>query len=163
MTPSRPLAAPLGAAIILGALAGCATYQADPLDLPAHRAAWQTRTAGDESVRAFAQRLETESPGAVAFDPDDGLSVREGELVALVYNPDLRVARLHAGVAAADADHAGRWDDPGLSFDVMRITESVANPWIVAGGLSVTVPISGRLAAERARADAADARPSEVR
>lgn len=79
----------------------------------------------------------------------------EGEVVALVYNPDLRIARLKAGVAQATADHAGRWDDPALSIDVLRVTESVPHPWVVGSSLSLTIPVSGRLAVEKSRAEAA--------
>jgi outer membrane protein TolC len=78
----------------------------------------------------------------------------EGEVVALIYNPDLRVARLKAGVAQATAEHAGRWDDPELSIDVLKVTQSVPNPWIVGSALSLTIPISGRLAVEKSRANA---------
>ena len=37
----------------------------------------------------------------------------------------------------------------------MRITESVSNPWVVTPGLSFTIPLSGRLEAEKDQADAA--------
>ena len=141
---------------LLGAAAGCHSYIAKPLDPAAHQAAWRTRSPGDDSVRAYADRLAAAGdPGAVAFDPDDGLSLGEAELIALVFNADLRVKRLRAGVAAATSNEAARWDDPAFSIDVLRITESVPDRWVVTPGLAVTIPISGRLAAEQARSDAA--------
>ncbi|MHC4947215.1 MAG: TolC family protein [Planctomycetota bacterium] len=144
---------------IAGALplcGGCRSYEPRPLDLDAHRAAWRQRTPADEPVRVFAERLvEAGDPSATAFAPEDGLSPAEGELVALVYNPDLRLARLRAGVARATAEHAGLWDDPELEIDVLRITESVSDRWIVTPGLAFTIPLSGRVEAEQARADAA--------
>ncbi|BCX48451.1 efflux transporter [Haloferula helveola] len=127
-----------------------------PLDPSGHAAAWEGRSPSDEKVRDFARRIETSAPRSVSFDPSDGLTLAEGEIVALVYNHDLRVARLKAGVAKATAEHAGRWDDPELSFDVLKVTEGVPNPWVVGSALSVTLPISGRLAVEKARADAAE-------
>ncbi len=150
---SRPavVCALAGAAV---ALAGCQQYQSRPLDPASHEAAWRERLPSDESVRAFAERLD--DPGSPrAFDPSDGLSLAEGEVVALVFNPDLRLARLRAGVATATSEHAGRWDDPQFSINVLRITESVSNPWVITPGLAFTIPISGRLDAEKARADAA--------
>lgn len=136
------------------AFAGCQQYQSRPLDLAAHEAAWLARLPSDESVRAFAERLG--DPGSPSgFDPADGLSLAEGELVALVFNPDLRLSRLRAGLAAASAEHAGRWDDPQFSINFLRITEGVSNPWVITPGLAFTIPISGRLEAEKARADAA--------
>ncbi|MDA1005244.1 MAG: TolC family protein [Verrucomicrobia bacterium] len=134
---------------------GCQLYQPSPLDPAAHAEAWRSRAPSDEQVRDFARRIETTTPRSVPFNPGDGLTLAEGELVALVYNPDLRVARLKAGVAKANAEHAGRWDDPELSLDVLKVTEGVPHPWIVGSALSLTIPISGRLRVEQARAEAA--------
>lgn len=140
--------------ISMAALAGCQSYHPSPLDASGHAAAWRDRGPADEKVRDFARRLETSAPRSVNFNPKDGLTMAEGEIVALVYNPDLRVARLKAGVAKATAEHAGRWDDPTLSIDVLKVTESVPSPWIVGSALSFTLPISGRLAVEKSRANA---------
>lgn len=149
--------APAGVLIAAGLLvAGCTSYAPKPLDLGSHEDEWRARTPEDESVRSFAQSLASGSPSdGEPFDPSDGLSLSEGELVALVYNPDLRLARLRAGVATASAEHAGLWDDPEFAIDVLRVTESVSNPWVITPGLAITIPISGRLAVEKQRADAA--------
>ncbi len=141
--------------VSVAALAGCQLYQPSPLDPSAHAGTWHGRSASDEKVVDFARRIETTSPRTVRFNPSDGLTMEEGEVVALVYNPDLRVARLKAGVAQATADHAGRWDDPELSIDVLKVTESVPHPWFVGSALSLTIPISGRLSVEKSRAEAA--------
>lgn len=150
--PSRPalIAALLGAAVML---AGCQSYQSRPLDLAAHREGWLARTPGDEPIRAFAERL-AESGEPSDFDLSDGLTLTEGEIVALVFNPDLRLARLRAGIAAATAEHAGLWDDPQFGLDFLSLTENASNPLVISPGLSFTIPISGRLEAEKARADA---------
>ena len=146
---------PTLAIVALSVIAGCQSYEPRPLDPATHRETWHSRTPADDSVTAFAERLSDATPDKpVAYDASDGISLAEGELIALVYNPDLRMARLRAGVALATADHAGRWDDPQLSADLLRITESVSDPWIVGVGLGITLPISGRLEAEKARADA---------
>jgi cobalt-zinc-cadmium efflux system outer membrane protein len=135
-------------------LAGCQSYQPKPLEASAHRAAWLARAPGDETVRSFAERL-AESGGVSPLDLSDGLSLAEGEVVAMVYNPDLRLARLRAGVAAATAEHAGLWDDPQFGLDFLSLTKSASNPLVIAPGLTFTIPISGRLEAEKARANAA--------
>lgn len=145
--------AALGAAV---ALAGCQSYEQQPLDPATHRAAWHGRTPTDPGVTDFARWLQRSGASdAGPYDPSDGIDAGEAELIALVYNPDLRLERLRAGVAAAMADHAGRWDDPRLGVDLLRITENVPDPWIFSTGLAITLPISGRLEAEQARADAA--------
>lgn len=152
-TRSAAVAAVAGAAL---AVAGCHRYEPRALDLGAHDGAWRARSPASDEVRAFADRLVAEGAArAGAFDAGDGLSADEGEIVALVFNPDLRLARLRAGVAAASAEHAGLWDDPQFEIDLLRITESVSNPWVITPGLAITLPISGRLEAEKSRADAA--------
>lgn len=151
-SPFRPavVVALLGAAVML---VGCQIYQPRPLDLAAHHEAWLARTPGGESVQAFVGRL-AESGEPSDFDLSDGLNLAEGEAVALVYNPDLRLARLRAGLAAATAEHAGLWDDPQFGIDFLSMVEGGSNPFLITPGLSFTIPISGRLEAEKARADA---------
>jgi outer membrane protein TolC len=144
----------LSITVSMAALTGCQFYQPSPLDASTHAGAWRDRGPSDEKVRDFARRIETTAPRSVTFNPKDGLTLAEGEIVALVYNPDLRVARLKAGVAQTTSEHAGRWDDPKLSIDVLKVTESVPHPWIVGSALSLTIPISGRLAVEKSRAEA---------
>lgn len=134
-------------------LTGCRSYQPDPLAPTEHRETWHARTPGDEPVRKFAQRLSQQGDAAATtFDPADGLTLGEAELVAMIYNPDLRLARLEAGVAEASVEHAGRWDDPELKAELLRVTENISEPWILGVGLSITLPISGRLEIEKAQA-----------
>lgn len=157
MYPSRPAAAAATLLLLGGVaamLAGCQSYRSKPLDLAAHRDTWLARTPGDEPVRAFAEKLAEQGEPS-PFDLSDGLGLAEAEVVALVFNPDLRLARLRAGVAAATAEHAGLWDDPQFGLDFLSMTESSSDPLVVTPGLSFTIPISGRLGAEQARANAA--------
>lgn len=147
-------AAALTITVSVTALTACQFYQPSPLDPSGNAGAWRDRGPSDETVRDFARRIGTTAPRSASFNPKDGLTLAEGEVVALVYNPDLRVARLKAGVAQATAEHAGRWDDPELSIDVLNVIESVPHPWVVGSALSFTIPISGRLAVEKSRAEA---------
>jgi outer membrane protein, heavy metal efflux system len=139
-----------------GGQAGCQSHERRPLDVAETRDAWLSRSASDESVRVFAERLASANPGASAFDPADGLTLAEAEVVALVFNPDLRQARLEAGVWAAGAEFAGLWDDPVLGVDIERIVRGAggANPWVAGGTVGITIPLSGRLEAAKSRADA---------
>jgi cobalt-zinc-cadmium efflux system outer membrane protein len=147
------------AAVALGsglALAGCHTYAPRPLDAAAHRQAWLARSHADEGLAAFARRLaESEAGEATGFDPSDGVSLGEGEVITLFFNPDLRLARLRAELAGATAEHAGKWEDPLLGVDAERILSSVDDPWVVGGTVGITIPISGRLKVEKAVANAA--------
>lgn len=143
---------------LLSGLAGCQSYERKPLDLDAIRVAWLSRSPSDPSIRDFAAGLDGADSGfgALRCDPSDGLSLAEAEAVALVFNADLRQARLEADVTRATAAHAGLWEDPLLGVDLERIVSGAggANPWVVGSTLGLTIPISGRLEAEKARAGA---------
>lgn len=152
--PSRARWPIYTASLTVALLAGCKTYRSDPLNLPAHVKEWRAQSASSEKVSTFAKQLAESAPTKVAFNPDNGLNLSEAEMVALIFNPDLRVARSRAGVAEASAEYAGLWDDPELSFDVLKISKGVPDPWIVGSALSLTVPVSGRLRVEKQRAKA---------
>lgn len=108
-----------------------------------------------EPVATFAGRLaEREGTTPPRFDLADGLTVAEGEVLALFYNPDLRLARLEAGVALATAENAGLWEDPEFGFDGAEVF-SPEGPFEYGLTLSLTIPVSGRLSVEKARARAA--------
>ncbi|HBS28413.1 MAG TPA: hypothetical protein DEB06_02945 [Phycisphaerales bacterium] len=161
MTPNLPAVGRARVVVLLGALVGapigCRSYEARPLDLRASRDEWLSRSPGDRTVRDLAASLAAQEgvpPGE--FDADDGLSLAEGEVVALVFNPDLRLARLQARVTRAEADHAGLWADPVFGVDMERIVSGAGGePWVVGAALGFTLPVSGRLESEKARAGAA--------
>lgn len=145
----------LGSAAALCALAGCQSYERAPLNLAEHRSAFDTRLGNTEAVERFAERLSQQS-GATTdrFDPTDGLTRPEGEVLALFYNADLRMARFDAGVSLATFETAGLWEDPEFGFDGAEIL-SPAGPFEYGLTLSLTIPVSGRLGVEKDRAGAA--------
>ncbi|MFI4859746.1 MAG: TolC family protein [Phycisphaerales bacterium JB063] len=124
------------------ALSGCVSYEPAPIDLSTMEHDW-------------AQRLQ-DMPGMSDDTPGpglgDGLTLDEAIAVALYGNPSLRHARLEAGVELASAQHAGLWDDPELSFDLMRNVDAGTDPWIYGASLGFTIPLSGRLDVERDQA-----------
>lgn len=125
-------------------LAGCASYERRAIDIPGHHAAFLTRSLAD---------APTSNPNE-PFSPDDGCSMREAEAIALLFRPELRVARANLSVSDAKLDATGHWDDPVLEADVARILENIAEPWEFANSIRFTLPISGRLSAERVRVGA---------
>lgn len=143
--------------LLIAALAvGCQSYRPAPLDLDRHRAAWAARDPASPSIADYARTLaDRNADPAAPFDAADGLTLAEAEVVALFFNPRLRVARLRAAAPRAGAAEAGRWADPELDITGERILESVANPWILGATLSFTLPISGRLEIERRQAESA--------
>lgn len=148
----------LTAAACALALAGCQSYQQAPLDWPAHRAAFESRLHNPEPVAAFAERLRSQgAPAPERFDLSDGLTLAEGEALALFYNADLRLQRRSAGVAQATAENAGLFDDPVFGFDGADILSPSGQPFQYGLRLGLTIPISGRLGVEQDRAGAAHA------
>lgn len=144
------------AGLVAIAAGGCQSYERRPLDMPGHQSAFLARTPESSEVRAFAESLAAKSTGssgeAVAFDPRDGISCGEAEVIAVVFNADLRVARLRAGVTQATAENAGLWEDPTIGVDLTRIIQSTAVPWEAFTSVGLTIPISGRLEIEKQRA-----------
>ena len=140
---------------------GCQTYEQEPLDIDAIRSSLLERSLADPLISEFAAALEQAESGggpgaAMGFDPSDGVTLAEAEAVTLVFNPDLRQARLEANATRATAAHAGLWQDPVLGVDLERIVSGAggANPWVAGSTIGITIPISGRLEAEKARAGA---------
>jgi outer membrane protein TolC len=143
-------------------VSGCQRYSAQPLDFGRYDAALATRDPAGAEVVVYARSLAQGSATSPTYDPADGLSVEEAEVVALFFNPALRLARLKANVPRVGAAEAGRWEDPELGIDGERIIESVEEPWVLGGMLSFTIPLSGRLGVEKERAHA-DATAAELR
>jgi len=134
--------------LLPGLLTGCVSYSPAPVDLRQHARAFAQRLAED-AISPFAEQLRRRAPTTAQFDAKDGVTLAEAQLIALLYHPDLRAARLRAGVAAKTAEHAGTWDDPALGTDFARILEDVDYPWLVSGMISLTVPLTGQPGLER--------------
>jgi outer membrane protein TolC len=147
------ISTPLLVGFVLAA-GGCQSYEPRPLDLPGTREAWLARSAGDETTREFAERLSDAEGNDAPFDPSDGLTLAEAEPVTLVFNRELRQARLEVNVTRATAEFAGLWEDPVAGVDIERIVSGVSDPWVLAGTVGLTIPISGRLDVEKVRAGA---------
>jgi len=111
-----------------------------------------------ESLR---QRLEAAGfawPQQVDFT--DGIALAEARLLTLVLHPDCRLARLRAGIEDAAAAEAGLWADPQINTAFQRILPQTPTPWLTMATLGISIPLTGRLAAEKdlAQGEAAVAR-----
>ncbi len=123
-------------------LSACTTYEAKPLDAASARRAFLARTVDEPSFALD------------GFQASDGLSLREAEVIALVFNRELRAARLEAGVTRATADNAGLWTDPTLGVDLSQVIGGVSGGVEALASFALTLPLSGRLELERATASA---------
>ncbi len=167
---------------------GCQQYESKPLDIQSYDQQWIVRDINIKPVIDYAHQLQaTENEQAVAFNPNDGLSLWEAKAVALYFNPELRRVRLQAQVPLMSARESGYWNDPELEVEILRILnrgqgdryklqrpsiegmsgtgleiappqigkvegDRVEKPWIIGVGLSLTIPLSGRLAVEKEKA-----------
>lgn len=143
----RPGAAALSTALLLS-LVGCKTYERSTLDLDQTQRDYLLRVLEGPELAELNARAQ---PGAGAFDPSDGISLAEAEAIALVFNRDLRTARLAAGVTQASADNAGLWRDPVLGVDLTKIVSGASQGVEAIVSVGFTLPISGRLELEKNR------------
>lgn len=135
---------PLLASMALMCFTACTSVPPEPIDADAALAAFNARRA-TLAPKPSGGVLDLEP---VTIDPADGLSLAEAAWVALVFNPELRVARAEAGVTQARADHAGLWPDPSIGLQFSRLIDAVDNPNELFGLVWFTIPVSGRLEAE---------------
>lgn len=121
------------------AISGCRSYERRSIDLAAHRDAFLTgATISDEAAVVL-----------TSAESDDRFGITAAEDVALLLNPQLRLARWQAGVARASADNAGLWNDPTIGIDLSKLLEGPSQGWEVLGSVGLTIPLSGRLSLER--------------
>ncbi|MEE2820068.1 MAG: TolC family protein [Planctomycetota bacterium] len=133
---------------------GCQSYKPSPLSIDDYRKSYETRAVELDSLKDFARSLQsTHDDIPDTFDVSDGISPEEGEVIALFYNPVLRLARLEAGVELAAFEQAGMWKDPIFGFDGIDITSPSA-PFGYSITSSWTIPLSGRMKTEKVHANA---------
>jgi outer membrane protein TolC len=105
MLPSTRRALILFAIIV----ASCATYREQPLG------SVSTLPERIPDLSIDPRQMPMPELAAHRFDPADGLDITEVAMLAVVNNPDLKIARAATGVAHAQAFAAGLLPDPKLS------------------------------------------------
>ena len=104
--------------------AGCQGYRKAPVDLTGYDNSWLMRNVSPTEIAKFTKELSAaDEEGPLVFDPSDGLSHKEAEKVALLFNPEIRSARLKANIPLSVAAEAGRWEDPELEIMAGRLLE----------------------------------------
>jgi outer membrane protein TolC len=98
------------AAILIFELSGCAMYQSKPLNeqvaMPGHYA----------DIAIDRSRISLPELAAHAFNANGPLDMDDIAMLAVVNNPDLKLARADARIAHAQAFAAGLLPDPQLTF-----------------------------------------------
>ena len=96
--------------LVLATFTACTTYHPKPLDLA------PGLVGSVRDIRINRRMLPLPQLRAHRFDPDRPLDMTEVAMVAVVNNPQLRIARDDVGVARAQAFAAGLLPDPQLSL-----------------------------------------------
>lgn len=96
--------------LILGTLAGCVSYQPHPLSTQS------TLQTGVAHISIDRSQMPLPELVAHEFNADGGLGMTEIAMLAVVNNPDLKVARGDARVSHAQAFNAGLLPDPQFHF-----------------------------------------------
>jgi outer membrane protein, heavy metal efflux system len=142
------------AAALAATLAGCRSHEPKPLALDDTQRAFLARAVTADSLASFSSGLAQRAADG-GFDLSDGISLAEAEAIAIVFNRDLRLARAAAGVTQATAENAGLWRDPTLGVNLAQILSGAMSGDLEAiFSVGFTVPLTGRLESERARAAA---------
>jgi len=133
---------------------GCQSIPPEPLQLSEVRIHLSERPLDVEPIRAFADSLNRQlEPTNSVYDPSDGISLREAHAIALWYNPVVREARAEIQYAEDAVNSSGIWPDPIVSPKLgekeVDTDSGSKRRWIIGSGLSLTIPLSGRLGAER--------------
>jgi len=137
--------------------AGCQKYDPEPLDLTGHLRDWMATDIAQPELQRYSQDALVKlcGPGA-KLNVADGLDLSEAEAVALYLNPDLRVARAETDVPLASARNVGVETLVVFqTFPQYDVGPGLDNRWIIPSRVAFTIPLSGRLEAERERAWAA--------
>lgn len=147
LRPTPPAAAAIASLLCVAA---CTQYEPRPIDVSRHAEAFLERTPERPDAVAFATAI-TAPPAEHVTGESASIGPARAEVVALIFNADLRRVRAAAGVAQATAEHAGLWQDPVVGITYTDVVESVASPSEVFGNVSFSIPISGRLEIEKER------------
>ncbi len=142
------LVSPALALFVALTIGGCASYVPAPLPT-------QSTLASDfQSLKVSPAQIPFRPLAAHRFDPGDGLDSDEVAMLAVVNNPQLRIARDALGIATAQAFAAGLLPDPQLGLTTDHPTNGVAgntNAFNLNLGIDVTA-----LLTRSSRAAAAD-------
>ncbi|WP_051328420.1 TolC family protein [Desulfatirhabdium butyrativorans] len=125
----------LAAMVLLQLISGCAVYHPDALD---EQAQFPHRI-----VHLLADTASIPLPKArvCQFNPDDGLDVTEVCILAVVNNPELKLARDDTGIARAQAFSAGLLPNPQLGFGADFPTDNVAGSSYTAFNVGLSYDI----------------------
>jgi outer membrane protein TolC len=130
---------PLGVFSFL--VSGCTAYQEKAIDPKEVSLAW-AKIGPREATQL---RNQSSNNSDSDYNLNDGISLREAEVTALFYNPLISASRIRSGLPEVQRKYAKLWEDPELDVDGEYFSSKQDDPLNYSGGLSLTIPLSGRL------------------
>lgn len=128
--------------LTLAGLAGCASYEARPIDAADSALQLEARRLDDAGLRDF---IEANLQRADPAQPSTRWGLDELTLAAFYFHPDLDVARAQWAVASARQVTAGQRANPSLGVAPgYNTTTDIPSPWIVAATLDIPISTAGK-------------------
>jgi outer membrane protein, heavy metal efflux system len=121
-------------------LLGCSHYQPKPLTDEAVQQQLQTPTERQLTLQAAQIRHPLLKP--IPFNLQDGLSPDEAAILAVLRNPELRVARDKHGIANAQLIQAGLLPSPTLSYNFAALNGGLDQGKVTGFGLGLAWEIT---------------------
>ena len=126
-------------------LAGCATYQPQPLSPARSEAAFRSRSLEDDGLRRFAEK--NSQPPPVQWPPRE-CDLQLLTLIAFYFHPDLDVARAKLRNAQAASITAGERPNPTVTLlpEYSINPEAGVTPWVLGFSFDVPIETAGKRA-----------------
>lgn len=121
-------------------LNGCVSYQEKRIHVLEIEESWSSLDA-EKASRNVNDTIGQPS----SYNLEDGISLQEAEVTALFFNPEIRSARIRSGIPEVQQKYARLWEDPELDIDGEYFSSRSADKLSLVSGLSLTIPLSGRL------------------
>ncbi len=141
--------------LTLTLMIGCQIHESPPLDRQSDNSDAKTRVINLEPVSDSTHRMETAFGLLIdELDLTDGITLAEGEALAMRFNPDLRVDRLKADLELATRESSGLQNESALGLDGDEPLSPWTTPFDFGAIDSLTLPVPSRLDVENDRAGA---------
>lgn len=143
-----------GCAVAALSLAGCATYQARPIEPQQTARAFEQRRLDDPALQRYIA-AHTAAPTAGAALPVDVWTPATLTLAAFYFSPELDLARARAATAQAAVVTAGERPNPALLLPLGSTVRGAgrASPYLIGLGLDIPIETAGKRGYRQARAE----------
>ena len=144
---------------VLSALAACSSYHPQPLN--PQSLAEQNQAPTPAQLQILAGQIKHPLLKQVAFDLTDGLSADEAAILAVLQNPELRLARAKHGIANAQLLQAGLLPNPRVAYNFSALSGGLDTGKVQGYGISLDWEVTALLTQDQ-RISAAEAEQQAI-